>query len=53
VWLDMAGTNAMRVADEFLRRHPPSQLVVRDEQVIRHIPRADHIIEWPEEGKNP
>lgn len=53
VWLDMAGTNAMRVADEFLRRHPPSQLVVRDEQVIRRIPRADHIIEWPEEGKNP
>lgn len=54
VWLDWKGANVMKVADEFLRRHPPSQLVVHDEQVIRQIPRVDQIRVWPEEeGKNP
>ena len=53
VWLDMTGTNATRVAKEFLRRHPPSQLVVRDEAVTRLIPRVDQMVVWPEEGKNP
>ena len=53
VWLDMTGTNALQVAEGFLRRHPPSRLVVRDEQVIRRIPQAHKIIVWSEEGKNP
>jgi len=54
VWLDMTGTNAMRVAAQFLHRHPPSQLVVRDAQVIRQIPRVDQIMVWSEDkGKNP
>jgi peptidoglycan/xylan/chitin deacetylase (PgdA/CDA1 family) len=54
VWLDMTGTNAWRVASEFLRRHPPSQLMVGDERVIRQFPRVDQIMVWPaEEGKNP
>lgn len=54
VWLDMTGTQALQVAHAFLRRHPPSQLVVRDEEVIRRIPRVDQMILWSEsEGKNP
>jgi len=53
VWLDMTGTNAMQAAGAFLRRHPPSQLVVQDESVIRRIPRVDQVVVWSEQGKNP
>ncbi len=54
VWLDVTGTNAMMVAKKFLHRHPPSQLVVRDEEIIRQIPRVDRIVVWSaDKGKNP
>jgi hypothetical protein len=54
VWLDMAGTNAVQVADEYLHRHPPTQLVVQNEAVIRRFPRVDQVVIWSEpEGKNP
>lgn len=54
VWLDMTGADVYRLAREFLRRHPPSQLVLRDEEAIRRIPRVDQIVVWTEgEGKNP
>lgn len=54
VWLDMTGTNVFPMADEFLRRHPPSQLIIRDAEAIRRIPRADQMMVWTEgEGKNP
>ncbi len=54
VWLDMVGPHVAQVAEEFMHWHPPSQLIVRDEQLVRQFPRVDQVIVWPEaEGKNP
>ncbi len=54
VWLDMTGSNAVRIAEAFLHRHPPSQLMVVDEAVRRQIPRVEQVLVWgDEEGKSP
>lgn len=54
VWLDGAGSNVMSVAHAFLHRHPPAQLMIRDEAIRKQYPGAGGISEWPvREGSHP
>lgn len=51
VWLEGSGSNVAFAAQEFLHRHPPSQLMVQDKDVIGRHPGVGQIVDREEGGR--